>query len=488
MHSRGRCSGPNPGNGTTMRFQLIQHQIELDFHVKNHIDMLERHGVDVADLRRRLRALRESVPAQALADDERYNELQAEVLRLDGDTEVHEPWDLERIMAARPTPRLDSYEQELSDDDLRDRIHGAWLGRIAGCVLGKPLEWFMREEHSRPRVRKYLTEAGEYPLRYYASEGMVMPYYAILERKGLCDDRHKAPGIPALRGRIRSACADDDTNYTLIALRKCQRFGREFSLDDTIDFLYRAMGHGVANHSRNVFVRNRAMGLAYPAAASFMNDGRECVRLQIRTDLYGYISPGHMEHAARLAWHDAAATGVESGLYGALWTTACVAAAFVESDPEVIVQRGLEQIPAECAFRDELESTIDTVTRNGNDFDATLDDIDSRWNRYAPNLAAPNCAIIAAGLLHGKGDFARSLCLCVCGGYDTDSNGATLGSILGAMYGARAIPSEWKDVFSDTLQGGVAGIERIAISQAARETYEILKANPVPREPLAATS
>ena len=50
----------------------------------------------------------------------------------------------------------------LSDAALRDRLLGAWLGRAAGCLLGKPVEGW-----SRQAIRTLLERTGEYPLRQY---------------------------------------------------------------------------------------------------------------------------------------------------------------------------------------------------------------------------------------------------------------------------------------------------------------------------------
>jgi ADP-ribosylglycohydrolase len=37
----------------------------------------------------------------------------------------------------------------LNDDELLERVHGAWLGPCAGCALGKPVENWPRRELRR---------------------------------------------------------------------------------------------------------------------------------------------------------------------------------------------------------------------------------------------------------------------------------------------------------------------------------------------------
>ena len=49
--------------------------------------------------------------------------------------------------------------------------------------------------------------------------------------------------------------------------------------------------------------------------------------------------------------------------------------------------------------------------------------------------ALNNTALVAYALEAGGGDFDRSICLTVMGGWDTDSNGATVGAVAGALGG-----------------------------------------------------
>jgi ADP-ribosylglycohydrolase len=82
----------------------------------------------------------------------------------------------------------------------------------------------------------------------------------------------------------------------------------------------------------------------------------------------------------------------------------------------------------------------------------------------------------AAALLYGKGDFGRSICMAVETGFDTDCNGATVGSILGLAMGAEGIPSYWTEPFQDTLHTSVFGIGTVKISDRVKLTMKHIKA------------
>ncbi|MEK0100024.1 ADP-ribosylglycohydrolase family protein, partial [Streptomyces sp. A475] len=52
--------------------------------------------------------------------------------------------------------------------NLQDRVHGGWLGRIAGTMLGKPVE--QGEYWTRARIDGYLRRAAALPLTDYLPE------------------------------------------------------------------------------------------------------------------------------------------------------------------------------------------------------------------------------------------------------------------------------------------------------------------------------
>ena len=48
--------------------------------------------------------------------------------------------------------------------------------------------------------------------------------------------------------------------------------------------------------------------------------------------------------------------------------------------------------------------------------------------------------IVALGLLWGEKDFGQTLCRAVQPCFDTDCNGATAGSVIGILHGAKNVP------------------------------------------------
>jgi ADP-ribosylglycohydrolase len=436
--------------------------------VRNYLHLMREQGADTAAWRDRAEKLMERLPGPEREAHPEWRALEREVLAAAEALTTPEPVELEDILRARPASRVDAYPSIPDAESLENRILGAWLGRVAGCILGKPVECLMREKDSRAALRSLLVETGEYPMRDFVSKRTMDHYWSGNKDKPawLSGDN------PSLREFIQYAPSDDDLNYTTISLEILRRKGVDFSPDDVLDVWLHTLPFSAVFTAELVAYRNAVMGLRHPEAARFLNPYYEWIGAQIRADLYGYIHPGQPERAARMAYRDAACSHLKNGVYGAMWVAAALAAAFCEDDPETVVRRGMEQIPENSRLFEHLEKTIAACGANGDDFEKTFDDIQARLGEYHCVHTVNNACVVAAALLHGRGDFGRTVCVAVMGGLDTDCNGATAGSIAGLMMGAKSVPSRWKDRFNDTLHTSIAGRNVVRIGDLARETLK----------------
>lgn len=90
-------------------------------------------------------------------------------------------------------------------------------------------------------------------------------------------------------------------------------------------------------------------------------------------------------------------------------------------------------------------------------------------------LTTTNAMVVVASLLYGEGDFAKSICMAVETAFDTDCNGATVGSILGMANGIESIPEYWSKPFNDTLETPIMGLGKIKISDRVKITMSHIK-------------
>lgn len=102
-------------------------------------------------------------------------------------------------------------------------------------------------------------------------------------------------------------------------------------------------------------------------------------------------------------------------------------------------------------------------------------DIHKRYDEYTCHgwcHTIPNAMIVAAALLYGQGDFGKSICMSVETGFDTDCNGATVGSILGMAKGIGCIDAVWTAPINDTLHTSIFGVGTVKISDRVRQTLK----------------
>ena len=80
--------------------------------------------------------------------------------------------------------------------------------------------------------------------------------------------------------------------------------------------------------------------------------------------------------------------------------------------------------------------------------------------------------IVVAGLLYGEGDFGKSICIAVNMAFDTDCNGATVGSILGMRGGIDCIDDCWKKPVNNKIHTSIFGVGTGDIEKAVEKTME----------------
>jgi ADP-ribosylglycohydrolase len=422
----------------------------LDY-IDEELKTLSEQGCDTWDLERQAAMVRKDAPYEAARRAAALAE-SLEALSPAADFPFHEPSELEAIRAARPGgPR--KIAVGLTPEVLENRTLGAWLGRVAGCMLGKPVEGWSRE-----RIRDLLDACGLERLDDYVPAPP--PGCGIAIGEG-------ARG--ALRGQIEGALRDDDIDYTIAGLCIVERHGRTFTPDDVARFWLENLPYLCTYTAERVTYRNLVSGIRPPRSARYRNPYREWIGAQIRADAFGYVCPGRPEPAAELAFKDASISHTRNGIYGEMWVAAMLAAAFVANDVEKVIRVGLSEIPARCRLADALERVIEWHAE-GIGADAATERLLEEFGRYHPVHTINNAAIVALALLWGDKDFTRTVGLAVEAGLDTDCNGATAGSVLGAMIGARALPPHWVEPLGDRVETIVAGQRRLTLTGLVART------------------
>ena len=368
-----------------------------------------------------------------------------------------EPDSLDDIRASWPAPvSLPSGAPEL------DRLHGAWLGRAVGCLLGKPVEKIPREG-----IREILTSTGRWPLTgYFTAAGLPAEVAARWPW-------NRRSAANSLAENIDGMPEDDDLNFALLALRVLESRGAEFTSDDVAQAWLDWLPGGRVFTAERVAYRNLLLGLTPPATARRHNPFREWIGAQIRTDVYGWVNPGRPARAAELAYRDATVSHVRSGVYGALWVAAMTSAAVVADDVETVLDAGESVLPPESRFAAAVREAR-ALGAGAADWESVLDELYARHGHLHWVHVRNNAALVAAALAYGRGDLGRSICAVVTGGWDTDSNGATVGSVTGALTGAAGLPTEWTAPLRGRLRSSIAGFDGIGFAELAARTRRLI--------------
>ncbi|MGI6543708.1 MAG: ADP-ribosylglycohydrolase family protein [Limnochordia bacterium] len=407
------------------------------------------------DLQKRYEAIKERGSRQEL------EALYMEVQRLQPHkSDYWEPSDLEGIKQARP-PGPRAIPAQLSDDELLDRIYGGWLGRAAGCTLGKPVEGW-----SRAQIETYLAALGEADINDYIPFADLAP-----ETLPRTINLHL---LSSCRGHIRYAPQDDDLDYTVIGLHVLKTRGMDFTTRDIADLWLHRLPYYCTYTAERAAYRNLVEGRTPPETAYYRNPYRQWIGAQIRADSFGYAAPGLPELAAEFAWRDARLSHVKNGIYGEMWVAAAIAAAFTTNDIQTIISTATAEIPTDSRFAHMVADML-TWHKTHKTWQECHESIVAKYGRLSKVHTINNAALVLLAMLYGENDLGKTISIAVQSGWDTDCNGATAGSIIGVMLGAHALPPQWVQPLNDTLNTAIFGYSLPKISDLAHSSAAVAR-------------
>ncbi|MER6128259.1 ADP-ribosylglycohydrolase family protein [Streptomyces sp. NPDC001795] len=373
----------------------------------------------------------------------------------------HEPTDLEQIRTLCPNWPCRPGETAPGATPGEERLEAAWLGRAVGCLLGKPVEKLPLDG-----IRHLARAAGNWPLNtWFTARGVPAdlaeryPWNRRSERTSLAEN---IDGMPE----------DDDLNYPLLNLLLLQRHGKAFTTTDVARLWLDMLPAGRTFTAERIACRNLLSGVEPPRTARHRNPFREWIGALIRADVHGWTNPGDPAAAAEQAHRDATLTHTANGVYAAMFTAAVIAeAATGAHDVHHCLRTGLGVVPPGSRLALALRHAIQ-LARDAHDFEAVVDELHTSHRRYHWVHAIPNTALIAAALTHADGDFTGSICRAVSGGWDTDSNGATAGSVAGLLAGRPgALPDRWTTPLKNRLATSVGDFNGIGFDTLAHLTH-----------------
>lgn len=298
--------------------------------------------------------------------------------------------------------------RNLSREELRDKIRGAWAGQMIGVSYGARTEFNAQSRIFDAEIKPdSLSNAIQQDDLY-----VEMTFAQVMDSKGL----NASPADYGLAFR--------DSKYSL--------------------------WHANANARRNL-----ARGIMPPLSGSpVYNLHADDIDFQIEADFIGIMCPG----LPRVSNHFCSRVGqimnYGDGIYGGMFVCGMYTAAYFEKDPRKIVEAGLACLPPQSSYATLIRDVLAFSRENPTDWKATWARVERKWNKNDPcpdgaltvfNIDAKlNGAYIAIGLLHGGGDLRRTMEVSTRCGQDSDCNPSSAAGILGAVIGYRAIPADYR--------------------------------------------
>ena len=340
----------------------------------------------------------------------------------------------------------------------RDRINGAWLGRVSGCLLGKPLEVLSFQE-GRDGLRRYLEQADAWPLCDYAP---LLPGTVVERRAKNC-----------CAGFIERAEPDDDINYTVLALSLLEQCGTALTTEDIARAWLTVLPGGATwtaeraayrillDRMDDEFVNGASPG--FDLAACSDNEFNEWIGAQIRADLYGWVCPGRPDFAAELASRDARLSHRGNGLHGAAFVAAFAAAIPATQSIDDAIAVALQHIPTTSAAAEAVRIAMEL-----GDDEAAVNELHERYADLSPVHTLNNLAVVVWAVRNFADDFSASIGNTVMAGWDTDSNGATVGGLVG-LSGA-AIDKRWTSPWQGRVGVNIAGVAEVPLDELVERT------------------
>lgn len=398
-----------------------------------------------------------------------YDELDA--LKISEDFPFAEPEKLDDILAASTGC---DYKAEPDKRKLGDMFYGAWLGRIIGCILGKPHERYPYGSGDGERdgwecIKEWQIGAGDKfpPVDYISGKSDAAEKYG-----------NTIGCLDSLKENIKFAESDDDIRYLVLGLLMNEKYGNAFTAHEVADMWHHYLTKSMVFTAEYVAMQNSyTCELDDPDkkldfCRFYHNPFREWIGAQIRIDHYGYYNAGDPLAAAISAYHDASFSHTKNGVYGAMFFAALIAAAFTEKNINRCIEIALSVIPKKSRLYDDILFAIKTADESENE-EEVYKKLWERFRNLHPVHTNNNAAVCVASLIMGKGDFVKSVAMAVGAGWDTDCNGATVGSFMGALLGADAVPEYLSKPLNDTLYSSICGFHPASIKECADRTYKL---------------
>lgn len=261
--------------------------------------------------------------------------------------------------------------------------------------------------------------------------------------------------------------ADDDSNGPVFFVRALldDAVNRELEAQDVarawLNYSREGIGMfwwgGDGISTEHTAYLNLLRGMEAPESGSAETNGlimAEQIGGQIFIDTFGWLFPNDPTKAADYAEKAASVSHDKNGLYGARFMAAAIAEAFKAKTVREVIDRGLEEIPADSTYAQVVKAVLDFHAQHPDDFWKCRQYLEDEWgyDKYTGVChIIPNAGVCILSLVYGEGSLSRTIEIATACGWDTDCNAGNVGSILGTLVGLEGIEAKYRDPMNDFI-------------------------------------
>lgn len=293
----------------------------------------------------------------------------------------------------------------MKKEEYLDKVYGGWIGKCLGGAAGAPVEGI----------------------------------------KSLIDIKHYSevmrPDIP-----------NDDLDLQILWLEVVQKKGLGVTSED-LAFAWDKQAWYPFNEYGN-FLRNNELGIRPPYSGKFNNRMfQHSEGAPIRSEIWGMLFPGNPEKASIYAEKDACLDHYEDGVWIEQFYSAMDSQAFYETDVRSLIESSLKWLPKQSKGYQCAKYVLEN-REGAQDWISARENMIKHFAHNDFTNAVVNLGIVLISLLYGN-NMDESINIGFRCGYDTDSTCATIGGVLGIVYGAAKLPDELKNLIDEDLVIGI---------------------------------
>lgn len=246
----------------------------------------------------------------------------------------------------------------------------------------------------------------------------------------------------------KASWSTDDTEFALLTAKTLIRCGGELTSEEVVKSWLEDVaiqdefkrGGASEIEAANNLRRGFLPPLSGKYNAFHMSDGSA-----MRIGPIGIVCAGDPEKAAAMAKIESEVSHFRDGVWGAQAVAAAVSVAMVDGTMDEILDAAMKVIPEESWLYYAMNHAFELVdSADGHIFDVWMqlhDDLrTSTWATTAEAIPSAFACLKAVNK-----DFRTGVVVAGNFGRDADTIGAVAGTVLGAKYGAKAMPAAWID-------------------------------------------